>query len=187
MALTYSNPMQAGTTAPAFNLLDTISGKQLTLAQLASDKATVIMFACNHCPYVQHILSKLIAVANTYQNKGVSFIAISSNDVKEYPQDSPSKMQQLAIENHFTFPYLYDESQQVAKDYGATCTPEFYIFEANLQCVYHGRFDESSPGKSVAVTGQDLCQALDAILAGKSIPEPQHPSMGCNIKWKAAK
>lgn len=184
MALTYSKPMQAGTTAPAFNLPDTVSGKQLTLTQLSSGKVTVIMFICNHCPYVQHILPKLVSVVKTYQNKDVSFIAISSNDAKEYPQDNPSKMQQIAKENNFTFPYLYDESQQVAKDYGALCTPEFYAFDANLRSVYHGRFDESSPGKSIAVTGQDLCQALDAILAGKPIPEPQHPSMGCNIKWK---
>lgn len=184
MSLTPSNMMPLGTTAPDFTLPDTISGKQMNLKELKSDKATVVMFICNHCPFVIHIREQLVKLAKAYQQQGVSFIAISANDIHNYPDDAPDKMTQMAQEFGFTFPYLYDESQQTAKAYLAACTPDFYIFDKALSCVYRGRFDDSTPGKDVAVTGKDLSQALDAVLAGQAASEEQHPSMGCNIKWK---
>lgn len=182
MTLVFSKPMAIGTLAPDFSLLDTVSGQLRNLSELKSGVATVIMFICNHCPYVKHIETALAALVRDYQAKGVSFIGISSNDVKNYPEDAPDKMRIKAESLGYTFPYLYDETQAVAKAYQAECTPEFYIFDANLLCCYHGRFDESSPGKEVPVTGNELRQALDALLAGQPIP-PAKPSMGCNIKW----
>ncbi len=184
MALTPSNMIPLGTQAPDFSLTDVISGKTLALQNLKSEMATVIMFICNHCPFVKHIQTKLVEVANKYQSHHVSFIAISSNDVDEYPEDSPEKMRQVATKLHYPFPLLYDESQAIAKAYNAACTPDFYIFDKNLHCVYRGRFDDSTPGNTIPVTGKDLCQALDALLAGKPVPEEQSPSVGCNIKWK---
>jgi peroxiredoxin len=184
MAETPSTMIPLGTQAPDFKLPDTRSGKQLSLQELQSDKATVIMFICNHCPYVKHIQTKLVNVAKTYQQKGVSFIAISSNDIVNYPDDSPDKMKREAELHHYTFPYLYDETQKVAKAYHATCTPDLYIFDKTLSCVYRGRFDESTPGNGKPVTGNDLTQALDNVLAGKPVSQDQRPSVGCNIKWK---
>lgn len=183
MALTYSKQMKIGTKAPNFKLPDTISGKHVALDDLTSPYGTVVMFICNHCPYVQHIEKTLTSIAKQYQDKGISFVAISSNDIAGYPEDSPENMKNHALQLGYSFPYLYDESQEVAKSYQAQCTPEFYIFDSTLSCVYHGRFDDSSPGKNVSVTGKDLTAALDALLIGKVIAE-QHPSMGCNIKWK---
>lgn len=185
MALTASNMMPLGTKAPDFNLPDTISQKTLSLRQLsAAHSATVIMFICNHCPFVVHIQKNLVEVANAYQKKGIRFIAISSNDISEYPEDSPEKMREVAQKMHYPFPYLYDESQAVAKAYQAACTPDFYVFNQNMQLVYRGRFDDSRPGKEIPVTGNDLTRALDAILNNAELPQEQHPSMGCNIKWK---
>jgi peroxiredoxin len=184
MALTYSQATELGSIAPDFQLPDVISGKEVTLDALSSEKATVVMFICNHCPYVKHILDKVVEVAKEYQTKGVKVIAISSNDVETYPQDSPEAMKELAAVKDFSFPYLYDANQQVAKSYAAACTPEFYILNGEKRIVYHGRFDPSSPGKPVAVTGEDLIAALDAVLNHLPVPQPQHPSMGCNIKWK---
>lgn len=183
MALTYSQPMARGTQAPDFTLLDTVSNKMLSLDTLQSKQATVIMFICNHCPFVRHIEIELAKVAKQYQSKGVSFVAISANDIQEYPEDAPQEMQKRALELGYSFPYLYDESQEVAKNYNAMCTPEFYVFDAQLRCAYHGRLDDSTPGKNIPVTGKDLRAAIDAVLAGKTVEE-QHPSMGCNIKWK---
>lgn len=174
-----------GTKAPGFRLPDVISGNTINLTQMKSSKATVIMFICNHCPYVVHIMDKLVAVATAYQAKEVSFVAISANDIDTYPADSPEKMKALALSNSFSFPYLYDATQEVAKAYHAECTPDFYIFDADLRCQYRGRFDESSPGKKdTPVTGADLTQALDDILAGNPVNADQSPSVGCNIKWK---
>jgi thiol-disulfide isomerase/thioredoxin len=173
-----------GTKAPDFRLLDTVSGNYFTLSDLASDKATVIMFICNHCPYVKHIQGKLAEVANLYRKKNVSFIAISSNDVSNYPADSPDNMRAEALNHHYSFPYLYDETQEVAKAYQAACTPDFYIFDQNLCCVYRGRFDASTPGNNQPVTGNELCRALDNILAGNPVNPDQKASVGCNIKWK---
>ncbi len=184
MALTPSTMLPLGTQAPDFALPDTVSNATISLNDIKSDVATVIMFICNHCPYVKHIESQLADVANEYEAKNVNFVAISSNDIENYPEDSPQKMKEFANINGFSFPYLYDESQQTAKNYQAACTPDFYIFDGDLKCVYRGRFDESSPGKTVPVTGKDLRDALDSVIAGKAVNPEQIPSMGCNIKWK---
>lgn len=185
MALTPSNMLALGTKAPDFSLPDTVSGDMLSLADVASNKATVVMFICNHCPYVIHIIDQLVQVAKTYQAKGVSFVAISSNDVENYPQDAPDKMAQYAKEQGFSFPYLYDETQTIAKAYDAACTPDFYVFDQDLQCVYRGRFDAATPGNDEPVTGRDLTQALDCLLSDNPVAQTQQmPSMGCNIKWR---
>lgn len=184
MAETPSNMLPLGTPAPHFNLPDTVSGKKLSWSDLRSNKATVVMFICNHCPYVKHIQSKLVETANKYQPLGIHFIAISSNDAKNYPGDSPDKMRSEAQQHHYTFPYLYDETQAIAKTFQAACTPDFYIFDQNDKCVYRGRFDSATPGNGHPVTGEDLRNALDAILAGHPVSADQQPSLGCNIKWK---
>ena len=183
MAETLSNMMKLGTQAPDFALLDTVSGKTLSLTDLKSDVATVVLFICNHCPYVKHINSKLVEVANQYQKKGVQFIAISSNDVETHPQDGPEHMKRVAEEQKYPFPYLYDKTQEIAKAYQAECTPDLFVFGRDLQCVYRGQFDESRPNKGKA-SGKDLTNALDDIIAGEKVSEKQKPSVGCNIKWK---
>ena len=185
MARTPSNMLPLGTLAPDFTLPDTTSGKTVSLNDLKSDKATVIMFICNHCPFVKHVDEQLVALANDYQTKGVSFIAISSNDVENYPQDSPELMKEEAEKLGYPFPYLYDESQGVAKAYDAACTPDFYIFDGDLKCVYRGQLDDSRPGNGKPVTGSDMRAALNEILQGQRVSAPQIPSLGCNIKWKA--
>jgi thiol-disulfide isomerase/thioredoxin len=184
MAVTPSNMLPLGTQAPAFTLLDTLSGKPLSLDELKSDKATVVMFICNHCPYVKYIQQQLVSMTNHYQKKNISFIAISSNDVDKYPADNPEEMHREAETYHYSFPYLYDETQEIAKAYRAACTPDFYIFDKDLKCVYRGRFDDATPGNKNPVTGRDLSNALDNILADKPVDQNQHPSMGCNIKWR---
>jgi len=184
MTLTTSQMLPLNTKAPDFSLLDTLSGKTLSLNELKSSIATVIMFICNHCPYVLHIQKELILLCKKYQSKGVRFIAISSNDAEHYPEDGPNKMKEMAEKKQYPFPYLYDPTQTVAKSYHAACTPDFYVFDKELLCVYRGRFDESSPGNPFPVTGKDLAQALDDLLAGKPVNPDQKPSMGCNIKWK---
>ena len=183
MSLTPSNMLPLGTKAPDFTLLDTRTGNQISLAELQSDIATVVMFICNHCPYVKHIQNKMVEISQHYQTKGISFIAISSNDAKNYPQDGPEAMQAEAADNNYSFPYLYDETQSVAKAYHAACTPDFFIFDKALLCVYRGRFDASTPGNGEPVTGDDLSAALNAIIDGEMIKSTQHPSHGCNIKW----
>lgn len=184
MAETPSNMLPLGTIAPDFSLLDTVSQKTLSLQELKSNKATVILFICNHCPYVKLIFPKLIEVAKHYQQQGIHFIGISSNDAENYPADSPEHMKQEAQKRGFTFPYLYDESQAVAKAYQAACTPDLYVFDANLACIYRGRFDDATPGNGRAVTGADLINALEAVLMGKPVNSDQKPSVGCNIKWR---
>ncbi len=184
MSLTPSNMIPLGTIAPDFALPDAITDKTMSLNDLRSTTATVIMFICNHCPYVKHIQPQLVSVANDYQARGIAFIAINSNDVKHYPDDSPEKMQQIAEQFHYPFPYLFDETQAIAKAYKAACTPDFYIFDKDLKCVYRGQFDPSRPGNNIAVTGESLTAALDAVLLGKPVDPEQIPSMGCNIKWK---
>jgi len=185
MAVTPSNMMPLGTTAPDFKLPDTISGKELSLQELKSNKATVIMFICNHCPFVKHVRTGLVQLAKDYIPKGISFIAISSNDVEGYPEDSPAEMKKVAERFGYPFPYLYDESQEVARAYMAACTPDFYVFDNDLKLVYRGQMDDSRPSNNIPVTGRDLRMALDAILAGKPVPNDQKPSIGCNIKWKS--
>ena len=184
MALTPSNMLPLGTKAPSFNLPDTISGNNYSFDQLAGENGTVVMFICNHCPYVIHINDELVKLASSYHEKGFGFVGISSNDIENYPQDSPEKMTEHAQKVGYPFPYLYDESQDVAKAYDAACTPDLYVFNASKELVYRGRLDESSPGNGKALTGADLRASLDAILAGNPQTEKQMPSMGCNIKWK---
>lgn len=185
MALTPSNMLPLGTLAPDFNLPDTRKmGEWVSLQSSKSHIATVIMFICNHCPYVKHIQAKLVEVAKIYQKKGITFIAISSNDIKNYPADDPEHMRCEAELHDYSFPYLYDETQQVAKDYQAACTPDFYVFDNELRCVYRGRFDSSTPGNNIPVTGCDLTLALDNLLMNQPITHAQCPSIGCNIKWK---
>jgi thiol-disulfide isomerase/thioredoxin len=184
MAATPSNMMPLGTKAPYFNLPDTISGQMKSLHELKSDKATVIMFICNHCPFVKHVQKELVKLVNDYIPKGISFVAISSNDVAAYPDDSPARMKEVAKQFSYPFPYLYDESQDIARAYGAACTPDFYIFDKDLKCVYRGQIDDSRPSNEIPVTGKDIRAALDAILAGKAVSAEQKPSIGCNIKWK---
>jgi peroxiredoxin len=184
MALTESNMLPLGTKAPGFTLPDTVSGKNLSLTELASDKATVIMFICNHCPYVIHVNEEIKRLSDDYMAKGVNFIAISSNDVDNYPQDSPALMTKLAKDEGFNFPYLYDESQKVAKAYEAACTPDFYVFDGEMKLVYRGRLDDSRPGSGTPLTGRDLRGAIDTVLNGGEVAEKQYPSAGCNIKWK---
>jgi len=184
MSLTPSNMIPLGTKAPDFSLPDTVSGKIFSLHDLSSDKATVIMFICNHCPFVKHVNEELVKLANDYMAKGVKFVAISSNDVQSHPEDSPEKMRKVAGELQYPFPYLYDESQKVAKDYDAACTPDFYIFDKSLRLVYRGQLDDSRPSNKLLLTGKDMRQALDNLLSGKDIDPKQRPSIGCNIKWK---
>jgi peroxiredoxin len=184
MAFTQSTMLQLGTQAPNFTLPDTVSGKTMSLSELASDKATVIMFLCNHCPYVLHVNEEIVRVVDEYKNKGVSFIGISSNDAVNYPQDGPDKMKDHAQKAGYNFPYLYDESQDVAKAYDAACTPDFYVFDGDMKLVYRGRLDDSRPGNDIPLSGKDLRAALDAVLAGEEVHGAQYPSGGCNIKWK---
>lgn len=184
MARTPSNMMPLGTQAPDFQLPDTVSGQTVGLHDLKSDQATVIMFICNHCPFVKHINAGLVALARDYQPKGVAFIAISANDVENYPQDGPEKMKETAQAEGYSFPYLYDETQAVAKAYDAACTPDFFIFDGDLQCAYRGQLDDSRPDSGIPVTGSNIRAALDAMLAGQPVSADQKPSLGCNIKWK---
>ena len=184
MAETTSTMLPLGTKAADFNLLDTRTEKFISLPEIKSDIATVIMFLCNHCPYVKHIQAKLLEVAKTYQAKGISFVAISSNDIEKYPADSPENMRKEAKTHQYTFPYLFDETQQAAKNYQAACTPDFFIFDSDLKCVYRGRFDDATPGNHHPVTGKELCAALDNVLSGNAVDDDQKPSLGCNIKWK---
>jgi len=185
MAQTPSNMMPLGTQAPDFTLPDTVSGKELNLQSLKGERATVIMFICNHCPFVKHIEEELVKLGQDYPAKGIGLVAISANDVKSHPEDSPEKMKQLALSLGYDFPYLYDESQSVAKSYDAACTPDFYIFDQDLKCVYRGQLDDSRPGNNIPVTGTDLRIALESLLSGKQISPDQKPSVGCNIKWKS--
>lgn len=173
-----------GTPAPEFTLPDT-EGNLVSLGQFDGAQAYLIMFICNHCPYVIHLRKDIARLAKEYQERGVAVIAISSNDVENYPQDSPEKMKQEANDAGYTFPYLYDETQDVAKSYKAACTPDFYIFDQHRMLTYRGQFDDSRPGNQVSVSGSDLRAALDATLDGERIVDDvQKPSMGCNIKWK---
>lgn len=184
MALTESNMLELGTKASDFTLPDTVSGKDISLSDIQSDRATVIMFLCNHCPYVIHVNPEIVRLAREYQEKGVRFAAISSNDANKYPQDGPLEMKKHAEKAGYPFPYLYDESQDAARDYDAACTPDFYIFDGRLRLAYRGRLDGSRPGSGIPLTGKDLRAALNAVLAGAPVAEEQYPSAGCGIKWK---
>ena len=184
MAATPSTMMPLGLVAPSFALPDTVSGMSLTLNEVKGEIATLVMFICNHCPFVIHIKDELAQLGRDYLAKGVGLVAISSNDAQGYPQDAPPYMTDFAAHSGFTFPYLYDESQEVAKAYQAACTPDFYIFDKDMKCAYRGQLDDSRPGNGLPVTGQDIRAALDCLIAQKSVPAIQKPSIGCNIKWK---
>jgi len=184
MSLTPSNMLPIGTKAPAFDLPNVSTGSNVTFDAAAGDKGTVVMFICNHCPYVIHVNHEVVNVANQYQSKGVNFVAISSNDAEKYTDDTPDKMNIVAKVLKYPFPYLYDESQEVAKAYDAACTPDFYLFNASKELIYRGRLDASTPGNGEPLTGADLRKSLDALLMGEEAIAPQFPSMGCNIKWK---
>ncbi len=184
MSLKESNMLPLGTKAPSFSLVDTVSGRTLSLDDIRGEKGTMIVFSCNHCPFVIHINHELVNIANHYLHKGIGFAAISSNDVEKYQDDSPEKMNIVAQVLKYPFPYLYDADQSVAKAYDAACTPDFYLFDKNDVLVYRGRMDASRPGNDIPVTGADLRFAIDALTLGITEIQPQIPSAGCNIKWK---
>ena len=185
MALTPSNMLPLGTKAPNFVLIDTITNDPVSLEKVRGEKGTVVMFICNHCPYVKHVNEELVRICNDYRVTGFGFVAISSNDVENYPEDSPEKMWEVARKFNYPFPYLYDETQEVAKAYDAACTPDFYLFDANLKLIYRGQLDNSRPGNGIPVNGRDLREAMDNVLNNNPQRKVQKPSMGCNIKWKS--
>lgn len=184
MAAVESTMLELGIKAPDFTL-PIVTGGFLTKSKYSKNsKGLVLAFICNHCPFVKHLNKELVELANTYMQKGIAFITISSNDVQNYPADSPERMVEVVREENYPFPYLYDETQEVAKAYKAACTPDFFIFDEKQKLVYRGRFDDSRPGNSVEVTGKDLQEALNNMLKGETTVSNQIPSIGCNIKWK---
>jgi len=184
MALTPSTMLPLGTTAPDFRLPDT-NGKTVSLADFKDKPALLVIFMCNHCPYVKHIRAGLSQLARDCLPRGAAIVGINANDVANYPEDSPARMAQEVKSAGYIFPYLYDETQAIAKAYRAACTPDIYLFDKNRNLVYRGQFDDSRPGNGIPITGKDLRAALDAVLAGKPVPADQKASIGCNIKWKS--
>ena len=184
MALTESTMLELGTEAPDFSLTDVISGKAVSLKSFANKKALLVMFICQHCPYVQHVKEELVRLGKDYTHREIGIVAVSSNDATSYPDDAPGELKKMAASLGFTFPLLYDENQATAKAYTAACTPDFFLFDKNRQLVYRGQLDDSRPGSGKPVTGRDLRAAIEAVLTGKQIGRDQKPSMGCNIKWK---
>ena len=182
MALTYSSMLELGSNLKEFNLLNTVSGNNFSSSELDEIKPSLLMFICNHCPYVIHYHDEIKRLANDFDN-AINMVAISSNDIEEYPQDGPDKMRELWVQLGLSFPYLFDSTQEIAKKYKAECTPEFYLFDHSQQLVYRGRLDESSPNSTIEPTGKDLRDAIDNLTNGKEISSNQLPSMGCNIKW----
>ena len=183
MAATASTMLPLGTSAPGFHLPDP-SGRLVAMEDFAGRPALLVMFLSNHCPYVKHVADELVRVAAEYQARGIAVVAISSNDVALYPEDGPARMAEVAAAMGATFPYLYDETQDVAKAYHAACTPDLFLFGADRRLVYRGQLDGARPGNDIPVSGHDLRAALEAVLAGTPVPEPQLPSLGCNVKWK---
>jgi len=184
MALAESNMMPLGTTAPDFELKDVVSGETFTVEDICQEYGMLVMFICAHCPYVKNIEEEIAVIANQYANSKIGFVAISSNDPADYPEDSPEGLKKQAEELEFSFPYLFDETQDVARAYQAACTPEFYLFDEDLKLIYRGRFDASTPGNPEPVTGDNLVEAIERHLDDEPVLEKQHPSMGCSIKWK---
>ena len=184
MARTPSVMVQLGLEAPKFELLDVKTDKSVKSEDLFGKKGTLIMFICNHCPFVKHVNQQIVQISKDYQNSGIKLIAISSNDIINYPDDSPSEMKKVAIKENFTFPYLFDETQIVAKNYDAACTPDFFIFNSSNKLVYRGQLDDSRPGNNITVTGRDIRNALESLINFEEINPVQKPSIGCNIKWK---
>ena len=183
MARTPSSMVTLGTKAPRFELLNTVDDILYSSEELFSENGTVVMFICNHCPFVIHVINEIVSISENYK-ENISFIAISSNDVVNYPDDSPEHMKKLAINKNFSFPYLYDETQEVAKSFDAACTPDFFLYNDEKKLVYRGQLDDSRPGNGTPVTGKDLKAALNNLIKNKEISNEQKPSIGCNIKWK---
>jgi peroxiredoxin len=184
MARVNSTMVALGKKASDFLLPDSISGKNISLDEVRGQLATMVMFICNHCPFVLHINKELVRLANDYKNKGIGFVAISANDIISHPQDAPDKMKEVAIQLQYQFPYLYDETQETAKAYDAACTPDFFIYNKNMELVYRGQLDDSRPGNDIPVTGKDIRHALDCLQNSRPVPKEQRASIGCNIKWK---
>ena len=184
MSKTASNMVPLGTIAPEFYLKDTTSGEWFSFADLKGEKGTLVLFICNHCPFVQHVIEEIVMIANDYRVQGIGVIAISSNDTVKYPQDAPELMTEFAFENKMEFPYLFDETQEVAKAYGAVCTPDFFLFDNQNELVYRGQLDDSRPGNGIPLSGNDLRGAIDSVIYNRIINPDQKPSIGCNIKWK---
>ena len=185
MAKTLSTMLDLGTTAPEFTLPDVVSGKTMTLGDFADSKALLVMFICRHCPFVKHIEQELARLGRDYARPDVAMVAISANDAAEYPDDAPESLKEMAEQLGFSFPFLYDESQSVAKAYSAACTPDFFLFDQSRKLVYRGQLDDSRPESGIPVTGKDLRAAMDAVLGDKAVNPDQRASIGCNIKWKS--
>ncbi|MCS7030381.1 MAG: thioredoxin family protein [Gloeomargarita sp. SKYG116] len=184
MARTPSTMLDLGTPAPDFALPDVVTGKTISLSTFADKTALLVMFICRHCPYVKHIQNELAKLGRDYKDKDIGIVAISSNDAEKYPDDRPESLKEMAQELGFTFPFCYDETQEVAKAYRAACTPDFFLFDRERKLVYRGQFDDSRPGNDLPVTGKDLRAAIDAVLSGQPVSPDQKASIGCNIKWK---
>lgn len=184
MSLTPSTMLPLGTIAPDFNLIDAVTKNPESLQSIRGKKGTVVLFICNHCPFVKHVNEELVRLCNDYRVTGFGFVAINSNDIVKYPEDSPEKMWKTARQENYPFPYLFDETQEVAKAYNAACTPDFYLFDEELKLVYRGQLDNSRPGNGIPVNGRDLREAMDLILNNNPQRKDQKPSIGCNIKWK---
>ncbi len=184
MVKTASTMLPLGTPAPDFALVNVVDGRLVRLSDFQDKPALLVIFMCNHCPFVKHLADALAAFAREYMPKGLAIVGINSNDAQAYPDDAPEKMVEEVRRRGYEFPYLYDETQQVAKAYRAACTPDFFLFDRDRKLVYRGQFDSSRPDSGIPVTGQDLRRAVDAVLAGQSVPAEQRPSIGCNIKWK---
>jgi peroxiredoxin len=183
MVRTPSTMLPLGTRAPDFELPN-VDGRMISFADAAGPKGTLVMFICNHCPFVKHVADELAALGREYPGRGIGMVAISSNDVSAHPADSPEQMVHEAEDRGYAFPYLYDETQEVAQAYHAACTPDFFVFDGDRRLVYRGQLDASRPGNGIPVAGSDLRAALDAVLAGRPVADDQRPSLGCNIKWK---
>jgi peroxiredoxin len=184
MSKTFSNNLPLGTVAPKFKLQDTNSSFEYSFDDLKGAKGTLVLFICNHCPFVVHVIDEMVRIANDYQMQGLGIIAISSNDVANYPQDAPELMTEFAFKHKIDFPYLYDQSQEVAKAYEAACTPDIFLFDTQDKLFYHGQLDDSRPENGILISGTDLRSAIDALIDNRTLALPQKPSMGCNIKWK---
>ena len=184
MAQTTSSMLPLGTSAPSFYLKDTNSNYSYSFEEIRGSKGTLVVFICNHCPFVHHKIEELVMIANDYRVQGIGIVAISSNDVEKYPQDGPLFMTEFAFQNNMEFPYLYDETQEVAKAYDAACTPDFFLFDAQNKLVYRGQMDDSRPGNEIPTSGSDLRNAIDSVIYNRNLASPQKPSVGCGIKWK---
>ncbi len=184
MAATPSTMVPLGSPAPDFRLPDTVSGEMVSLNSFAGKKALLVMFLSRHCPYVQHVKQELARIGRDYSGRGVGIVAISANDVADYPEDAPERLREMAREEGFCFPFCYDETQETAKAYAAACTPDFFLYDGERRLVYRGQLDDSRPGNGKPVDGRDLRAALDALLEGRPVSAEQKPSLGCNIKWK---